>query len=168
MEEKAAAPRYHPLPQPEDIPVKEREDAMGAYLMMFAAMGAGLPLPILNLVAAIIYYFVHQDKPRFVRYHTLHSLLAQIPVTLLNAGLIFWTIKNLVYGNPFTDFFFGYLWTVVLANLLYAIFSIVAAVKARKGRFYYFVFFGRIAFEVIYRIRQDRDKEKGEVNRPPS
>lgn len=162
------APRYHPIPQPEDIPIKEREDAMGAYLMMFAAMGAGLPLPIMNLLAAIIYYFVHKDKPRFVRYHTLHSLLAQVPVTLLNAGLIFWTIKNLIYGYPFTDLFFGYLWTTVLANLLYTIFSIIAAVKARKGRFYYFVFFGRLAFETIYSVKKGEGEGTGPVNRPPS
>ncbi|MCH8330385.1 MAG: hypothetical protein IH946_03240, partial [Bacteroidetes bacterium] len=52
-------PKYHPLPQPDDIPTREREDAMGAYLMMFAAVAAGLPLPIINLIAAIIYYYVN-------------------------------------------------------------------------------------------------------------
>ncbi len=159
--------RYHPIPQPEHVPIKEREDAMGAYLMMFAAMGAGLPLPILNLLAALIYYFVHKDKPRFVRFHTLHSLLAQIPVTLLNAGLIGWTIRNLIYNGGWTDVFFGYLWTVILANLLYFIFSVIAAVKARRGRFYYFVFFGRLAFDMVYKVRPERQKE-GPVNRPPS
>lgn len=164
--EETASERYHPIPQPQDIPTREREDAMGAYLMMFAALGAGLPLPILNLVAAIIYYFVHRDKPRFVRYHTLHSLLAQIPTTLLNAGLIFWIIRNIATRSPFSDLFFGYLWTVVAANLLYFIFSIVAAVKARNGRFYYFLFFGRLAFEQIYRRRPE--KEDRPVNRPPS
>ena len=48
------------LPQPHEIPTREREDAMGAYLMMFAAWGAGLPLPLLNLVAAIIYFFINK------------------------------------------------------------------------------------------------------------
>lgn len=159
---------YHPIPQPEDVPIREREDSMGAYLMMFAAMGAGLPLPIMNLVAAIIYYVVHKDKPRFVKYHTLHSLLAQIPVTLLNAGLIFWTIRNLIYENSFTDLFLGYLSTVVLANLIYTIFSIIAAIKARRGRFYYFVFFGRLAFDIVYSIKDEGGGQKAPVNRPPS
>ena len=31
------------LPQPQDLTVREKEDAMGAYLMMFAAWGAGSP-----------------------------------------------------------------------------------------------------------------------------
>ena len=51
--------QYHPVPQPDDIPVREREDAMGGYLMMFAALAAGLPLPIINLIAAIIYFYIN-------------------------------------------------------------------------------------------------------------
>ena len=50
------------LPQPDEIPKREREDAMGAYLMMFAAWGVGLPLPLLNLVAAIIYFFTNKKR----------------------------------------------------------------------------------------------------------
>ncbi len=46
---------FNPILQPNEIDILEKEDAMGAYLMMFAALGAGLPLPVLNLVAAIIY-----------------------------------------------------------------------------------------------------------------
>ncbi|MCH8319303.1 MAG: hypothetical protein IIA88_12580, partial [Bacteroidetes bacterium] len=43
--------KYLPVPQPDEIPTREKEDAMGAYLMMFAAIAAGLPLPIINLIA---------------------------------------------------------------------------------------------------------------------
>ena len=46
---------FHPLQQPDEIPEREKEDAMGAYLMMFAAVAIGLPLPIINLIASIIY-----------------------------------------------------------------------------------------------------------------
>jgi len=37
---------YLPLPQQDEIPEREREDAMGAYIMMFAAFASSLPLPI--------------------------------------------------------------------------------------------------------------------------
>jgi len=40
---------YYPLQQPEDISEREKEDAMGSYLMMFAAVAIGLPLPIINI-----------------------------------------------------------------------------------------------------------------------
>ncbi|MEX2597058.1 MAG: hypothetical protein WEC59_09050, partial [Salibacteraceae bacterium] len=64
---------YYPLPQPDEIPDHEREDAMGAYLMMFAAVASALPLPVINLIAAIIYYYVNRRKSRFVHFHSLQS-----------------------------------------------------------------------------------------------
>lgn len=157
---------YHPLPQPDEIEVREKEDAMGAYLMMFATTAMGLPLPILNLVAAVVYYYVNRDKGKFVQFNTLQSLYSQIPVSLLNSGLVAWTIVNLVKDYDFTSIFWGYLVMTAVADLIYFIFSIVGAVRARKGLFYYFVFFGKAAYHQVYRIRPE--SRSGEpANRPP-
>lgn len=157
---------YHPLPQPEQIETRVKEDAMGAYFMMFATAAMGLPLPILNLVAAIVYYYVNRDKGRFVQFHTLQSLYSQIPVTLLNSGLVAWTIVNFVRDLDFTGQYWGYLVMVATANLVYFIFSIVGAVKARKGLFYYFLFFGKLAYHQVYQIRPERSQAIPR-NRPP-
>ncbi len=157
---------YHPLPQPDEIEVRVKEDAMGAYLMMFATAALGLPLPILNLVAAMVYYFVNRDKGKFVQFHTLQSLYSQIPVTLLNSGLVAWVIVNLVKDFDFSSLFWGYLIMTGVADLIYFIFSIVGAVRARKGLFYYFLFFGKIAYHQVYRIGPERDPAYL-VNRPP-
>lgn len=157
---------YHPLPQPDEIEVRVKEDAMGAYFMMFATAAMGLPLPILNLVAAIIYYFVNRDKGKFVQFHTLQSLYSQIPVSLLNSGLVAWTIVNFAKGFDFTSIYWGYLVMTAAADLTYFIFSIVGAVKARKGIFYYFVFFGKIAYHQVYRIRPEQTSSAPR-NRPP-
>ena len=54
------------------------------------------------LVAAVIYYYVNREKGRFVQFHTLQSLYSQIPVTLLNSGLVAWTIVNFVKGFDFS------------------------------------------------------------------
>ncbi len=157
---------YHPLPQPDEIEVRVREDAMGAYLMMFATTAMGLPLPILNLVASIVYYYVNRDKGKFVQFHMLQSLYSQIPVSLLNCGLVAWTIVNLVKDYDFTSIFWGYLVMTAAADLVYFIFSLVGAVRARKGLFYYFVFFGKVAYHQVYRIRPD-SSGPGPANRPP-
>ena len=157
---------YHPLPQPDEIVVRVREDAMGAYFMMFATAAMGLPLPILNLVASIIYYYVNRDKGRFVRFHTLQSLYSQIPVSILNSGLVAWTIVNFVKDYDFRGAYWGYLIMTVIAILVYFIFSIVGAVKARKGLFYYFVFFGKIAYHQVYRIRTEQS-DSPVLNSPP-
>lgn len=157
---------YHPLPQPDQIETRVKEDAMGAYFMMFATAALGLPLPILNLVAAIVYYYVNRDKGKFVQFHTLQSLYSQIPVSILNSGLVAWTIVNLVKDMNFTGFYWGYLIMVGTADLVYFIFSIVGAVKARKGLFYYFLFFGKLAYHQVYRIRAERAHSVPR-NRPP-
>ena len=138
---------------------------MGAYMMMFAAMAAGLPLPIINLIAAIIYYYINRSKSKFVHFHSLHSLLAQLPTSILNAGLIFWSIRIWLFDWELSDYFIGYIWMVVFANLLYFIFSIVAAVRARRGRFFYFLFFGRYAYEVVYRVKEEAKSVS--FNKPP-
>ena len=158
--------KYHPIPQPDEVEVRVREDAMGAYLMMFATAALGLPLPILNLIAATVYYYVNRDKGRFVQFHTLQSLYSQIPVTLLNSGLVVWTIVNFVQDFNFTGIYWGYLIMTGTANLIYFIFSIVGAVRARKGLFYYFIFFGKVAYHQVYRVRAQRGS--GTIqNKPP-
>ena len=158
---------YFPLPQPDEISIREKEDAMGAYLMMFAAIAAGLPLPIINLIASVIYYYINKSKSRFVHYHSLHSLFAQIPTSILNAGLVFWSVRIFFFHYELNDYYIGYVWMVVIANLLYFIFSIIAAVNARKGRFYYFMFFGKLAYQKVFAIREDRE-QKEIVNVPPT
>ncbi len=64
------------LPQPDQLTEREKEDGMGAYLMMFAAFAVGLPLPAVNLIAAMIYYFINRKKSRFIHFHCLQSFLS--------------------------------------------------------------------------------------------
>ena len=118
--------------------------------MMFAAWGVGLPLPILNLVAALIYHFVNRKSSRFVAFNSLQSMLSQVPVTLANLGIVIWLIQNLVRSAAFTRPFFICLVLAVIINILYITLSLVAMVWARKGRFYYIPFFGRLAFNRFF------------------
>ncbi len=174
------AENYLPVPQPEEISTREREDAMGAYLMMFASLAVGLPLPIINLLAAIIYYFANRKKSRFVHFHVLQSLLSQLPTSLLNAGAVFWTFSILFSNSPdfasddvqfstlFSGTYVGYLIMVFIANLVYFIFSIIAATKAHKGRFYYMLFFGRASYNIAFNRNNTIHTQKEEaVNLPP-
>jgi uncharacterized membrane protein len=158
---------FYPLPQPHEVSKREKDDAMGAYLMMFAALGAGLPLPMINLIASIIYTFVNLKKGRFVRFHLLQSLWSQLPLTLLNGYIVIWTIRNFVYENEFSSLFFGLLWTAVIANIIYVAFSIYAAIQASKGRIYYFLFFGKIAYYQVFKIKEDSFQQDIEENLPP-
>lgn len=140
---------------------------MGAYLMMFAAWGVGLPLPILNLVAAIIYHFVNRKNSRFAAFHSLQSVLSQIPVTAINAFLVGWTIRNVVRESQFTRAFFAYLIFMIVVNIAYVTISIVAMVRARKGRFFYMPIFGRYAFDRYYGAGASTYDKPIPPNKPP-
>ena len=153
------------LPQPDELTRKEKDDAMGAYLMMFAALGVGLPLPVLNLVAASIYYFLNRRTSDFVGFHALQSLLSPIPVTLFNVAVVKWLIRILATDLIFPTPFFVLLAAMVLANAVYISFSIIAMVKARRGLFYYMPVFGRIAFARHY-VNRTASKPAG-TNVPP-
>lgn len=151
----------HSLPQPDEISERDREDAMGAYLMMFAAVAVSLPLPIINLVAAIIYYFVNRTKSRFIHFHCHQSLISQIPTTLANWGLLFYAIKIWILEDwSFDNYFLSYLSFVVIINIVYTIFSLIAAINARKGKMYYFIIFGRMSYNAVFNRNTDLEYDR--------
>jgi len=165
---------YIEIPQPDALGEREKEDAMGAYFMMFAALASSLPLPIINLIAAIVYYYINRKKSRFVHFHVLQSLLSQLPTTILNWGLLYWVLQLYLFQNyTVNNYFYAYLFFVIVANLLYIIFSLVAAFKARKGIFFYFLFFGPYAYNRAYRktntltYENEEKRHETDINTPP-
>jgi uncharacterized membrane protein len=151
---------YTPLPQPNEISTRDKEDAMGSYLMMFAAMAVGLPLPIINLIASIIYYFVNKGKSRFVKFHCLQALLSQAPTTICNGILVFWSIRIFfLHKGDVTAAYKGYALAVLLINISYIIFSIIASIKAKKGQMYYMLLFGPIAYKIAFKAGTEEPTE---------
>jgi len=157
------------LPQPADISQREKDDAMASYLMMFASWAVGRPLPLGNLVASFVYYAVNRKGSKFVAFHSLQSLLSQVPVSLLTAGVVGWGIGLLVKGGAAGGLwpFLGYVFFTAAVNILYLVFSIVALVHANKGRFYYLPFLGRLAFDRHYGAAPAERSRPAWVNRPP-
>jgi uncharacterized membrane protein len=158
---------FHALPQPEEIPEREKEDAMGAYLMMFAAVAVGLPLPIINLIAAVIYYFVNRKKSRFIHFHCLQALLSQIPTTLINWVAVIWGGMILFTDLEVSDNFWAYLIFAGAATFLYFIVCMIAAYKARQGVMYYLLFFGKISYQVTFAVKPNEDLISEPLNKPP-
>lgn len=168
---------YYPLPQPHELSEREKEDAMGAYLMMFASLATSLPLPVINLIAAVVYYYVNRKKSRFIHFNCLQSLLSQLPTTLVNWILLYWALQIFFFENyEVNDYFYAYLGFSVLANLIYFVYSIVAAIRARKGVFMYFILFGPYAYQQVYSKKnilnyenEDHQLEvEQKVNKPPA
>ncbi len=161
------APRIR-LPQPEEISRREKDDAMAAYLMMFASLAIGLPFPFVNLIASIVYYLVTRKTSPFVAFHGLQSLLFHLPVTLVNAGGVGWLIASLIGGPHFSGAFIAYALFAGAVNVLYIVFSFVGLAAAHRGRFYYLPVCGRIAFARWYGQRRPaRAEPPAWENKPP-
>jgi len=159
---------YYSLPQPEEIPERDKEDAMGAYLMMFAAVAIGLPLPVINLIASIIYYFINRKKSRFIHFHSLQALYSQIPTTLINWGLVVWAVTIFLKEDwKVTPEFWGYVIFAGISTFLYFIVSLIAAYKARHGKMYYFLLFGKMAYETSFKVTNRKVEDPGNINKPP-
>jgi len=142
---------------------------MGAYLMMFASLAIGLPIPLLNLIASVIYFLVNRKTSRFVAFHALQALLTHIPVVVLNAGVVAWIITNVATHAPSWAWFLWYLFFTILVNLTYIAWSIVALVNASKGRFFYMPVFGRVSFAHYYGRKASTVQRVPRVweNKPP-
>lgn len=111
----------------------EMESAANSYLMSMFVMMFGLPLPIVNLLATVIFYLVNRRSTYFVRWHCTQALISQVPLFLINAVLFWWTVRVLIGWVPLSSTYFAYLFTVVLFNAIEIVALIFAAVRVRKG-----------------------------------
>lgn len=139
---------------------------MGAYLMMFAAWGAGLPLPLINVIAAIIYFFVNRGKGRYVLFHCHQAMSTQVATGLVNAGAVFWSLRIFFSEQWHIErYYMAYLLSAVIINVFYLGYSIAAAVRARRGQIFYFPFFGLLAYRAAFAVRDETQPSL--ANRPP-
>lgn len=152
------------LPRPSEISSKERERAMAAYLTMFATTAMGLPLPFLNFFAALVYHHYTKRTSPFVSFHSYQSLISQFITSVFNGVVVVWAVISFIQGD-FTRAFFAFLILTVFLNLVYVIFSVVGAVKAYKGKMFYFFYFGKLAFSRGY--RRYEEPEESDINKPP-
>jgi uncharacterized Tic20 family protein len=137
----------------------EYEAASNAYLMSLAAVVAGLPLPIINVIAAFIYYMAKRKSSYAIRWHALQALLAQLVVMPFNSIALGWTLSIILQLHPFwtwnlpdryytvssypdgydftamgfSSIYFTYLAFVLLLNIFEFIAVISTAVQVRKG-----------------------------------
>ncbi|MCD9014042.1 hypothetical protein [Parachryseolinea silvisoli] len=120
----------------------ESEKASNSYLMSVVAVIAGLPLPIINLLATLFFYFGNRKGTFFVRWHCTQALLSQATVLCMNSAGFAWTM-SIIFGDvTLTNPYIAYMITVVLFNISEFIATVYAAIVTRKGQHVSFWFFG--------------------------
>jgi uncharacterized membrane protein len=111
----------------------EAEKASNSYLMSLIAVIAGLPLPIINLLATVIFYLANRKSTYFVRWHCTQALLSQFSLLLMNSTGFWWTISIIFSDERVTTHYIAYMITIFIFNLTEFIATIYTAIQTRKG-----------------------------------
>jgi hypothetical protein len=125
--------------QPEE---HESERASNSYLMSLIALMVGLPLPIVNVIATLVFYFANRKATYFVRWHCTQALLSQLFLLPFNSVGFWWTMTIIFGDNQVTNNYFAYLISLVLLNIVEYIATIYTAVKTRNGVHVQWWFYG--------------------------
>ena len=111
----------------------EKERASGCYIMSLVAVMVGLPMPIINLMATGIFYFMSRKGTFFVRWNSIQALVSQVPLFIMNNILFWWTIRILFCYTDFSSVYIAYFITVNLYNIYDFIETVLSAINTRKG-----------------------------------
>ncbi len=111
----------------------ECERASYSYLMSLVAVIMGLPLPIVNLIATLIFWANNRRATYFVRWHCTQALLSQLLTFFLNSAAFWWTVSILTSRETVSNSYFAYLILVIGVNLVEFVATLHAAIQTRKG-----------------------------------
>ncbi|MCB9033592.1 MAG: DUF4870 domain-containing protein [Chitinophagales bacterium] len=111
----------------------EDEKASNSYLMSLIALIAGLPLPIINLIATLIFYLGNKKGTYFVRWHCTQALLSQFSLLIINSVAFWWTVHIILQDTNVSNAYIAYLFTAFLYNITEFIATIYTAIQTRKG-----------------------------------
>ncbi|MCW3789665.1 hypothetical protein [Plebeiibacterium sediminum] len=111
----------------------EAEKASNSYLMSLIAIIAGLPLPILNLIATLLFFIGNRKGTYFVRWHCTQALLSQFSVLIINSYAFWWTISIFFTNQTVSNNYIAYIIVAAIFNLTEFIATIYTAIQTRKG-----------------------------------
>lgn len=126
----------------------EAERASNSYLMSFIALVVGLPFPITNLIATLIFYFGNRKSTYFVRWHCTQALLSQLSMLVINSGGVWWALHIIYNEQSISNKFIAYISVVVIVNLTEFIATIYTAIQTRKGLHVVWWFYGNLAYSI--------------------
>lgn len=135
----------------------EAEKASNSYLMSLIAVIAGLPLPIINLIATFIFYMGNRNGTYFVRWHCMQALLSQASLVFINSTGFWWTMSIIFGSATITNPYLAYIIAAIIFNLVEFVATIYTAVTVRKGVHVSWWFYGDIT-DLICKPNQYHEK----------
>lgn len=126
----------------------EKEKASNSYLMSLVAIIMGAPLPLINLMATLLFFLSNRKASPYVRWHCTQALLSQLTVFIVNSVGFAWTIRIAFYGISLTNQYIAYIITAIAFNLFEFILTIIAATRVRRGQHMEWWFWGALTHQL--------------------
>ncbi len=111
----------------------EMEKASNSYLMSLLALIVGVPLPIVNLIATLIFFLANRNSTYFVRWHCTQALISQLVVFFFNSYGFWWTVSIMFGEATITNEYVAYIITIGLFNIIEFVSTLHSAIAVRKG-----------------------------------
>lgn len=128
---------------------QEYEQASNGYIMSVVSVMAGTFIPVVNFIAAVIFYLGSRKSTYFVRWHAIQSALGQAVLIPFNSLAFAWAIRMvftnfpleqgsneaLLLGNLLdaSHYFWMYIGFVLMLNIIEFFVTIYAASRVRNG-----------------------------------
>lgn len=122
----------------------ETEKASNSYLMSLVALLAGLPFPVINLLATVFFYLANRKSTYFVRWHCTQALLSQLSLLLMNSYGFWWTVSVIFSDETISNGYIAYMLTIFLFNIVEFVVTIYTAIQTRKGIHVEWWFYGNL------------------------
>lgn len=122
----------------------EAEKASTSYLMSLLALVVGLPFPIINLIATILFFLMNRKSTYFIRWHCTQALLSQCTLLMMNSYGFWWTISIMFGPESITNKYIAYIFVILIFNISEFIATIYSAIQTRKGNHVEWWFYGTL------------------------
>lgn len=129
----------------------EAERASNGYLMSLIAVVAGLPLPIVNLIATFFFFVANRKSTYFARWHTTQALISQLVLLTFNSAGFWWTIDIFFKDESISNLYISYMLVLFIINLIEFVTTMYTATKTRKGVHVEWWLFGDITNLIVKR-----------------
>ena len=127
----------------------EAEKASNSYLMSLVALIVGVPLPIVNLLATLLFYWGNRKSSYFVRWHCTQALLSQASLVVVNSIGFWWTIGIIFRDQQATNGYFAWIFCLLIFNLIEFIATVHAAIVTRKGQHVSWWLYGELTDMIV-------------------
>ncbi len=116
-----------------ELQEEEKELAINGYLMSLAVFITTMPIPVINLIANLIYFFSHRKQTYIIRWHAYNALLSQVPLFFINS-LTWYFVWNVIWGEiPLNNLMFGYFAVAAFLNVGEIVSSVICCIRVGRN-----------------------------------